>query len=416
MIARRPPYPSLLPTVSTLLLAMFGIALGYGIALPILPFLIERLDRIADPRSWSRHTGLLTAIYALALFLFAPLWGGLSDRWGRRPTLLVGLAGFTATMGLFALAGDLLLLYVGRFLSGLFASAVAPVAYAMVGDYAPSKEWRAHRFALLNIAGMLGFFSGPLLGGLAVRAGKSLVAGIDEQSTFAIPFLAASAVCFVAAFAAWAFLHDVPKRRVEKTETVDTHLHQAVLSRLLAVSFGTAAAVGVFEVGMALRGKEVLAMDAASIGMMFAECSIIMFVAQAIVFSPFVKPEWTRYVISPSLAILTIGLITAPLAASHIAVMLSVVIVAASAGILSPIVTYWISLSAVKRQGAELGWQTAAASLGQAIGSAAGGLLFHFSLVPNAPFTLIAIVVFAGFILSLRLSHMLTGATKAMAA
>jgi len=78
------------------MLAMFAVALGYSVVLPVLPFLVERLLGAADPAAASRHTGLLTGAYTLALFLFAPLWGRLSDRHGRRRVLLLGLGGFAS--------------------------------------------------------------------------------------------------------------------------------------------------------------------------------------------------------------------------------------------------------------------------------------------------------------------------------
>jgi MFS family permease len=156
--------------LSAVLLAMFAITVGYGVVLPILPFLIERLAAAAEPATLSWHTGLLTGTYILAIFLFAPLRGKISDRGGRRPVILLGLGGFAITVALFTVAESLPLLYLGRFLSGLFAAAITPTAYALVGDHAPSKEWRAHRFALINIAGTVGFLVGPLLGGVAVRA------------------------------------------------------------------------------------------------------------------------------------------------------------------------------------------------------------------------------------------------------
>ncbi|WP_244111969.1 MFS transporter [Burkholderia diffusa] len=154
-----------------LLLAMFAIAVGYGFLLPILPRLLERIAATADPATLSRHTGLLSGTYTLSLFLFAPLWGRIADRRGRRLAILVGLTGFATTLGLFATVNSLPFLYLERALGGLFASAIAPAVYALVGDYAPSKEWRARRFALLNIAGATGFFIGPMLGSLTMRRG-----------------------------------------------------------------------------------------------------------------------------------------------------------------------------------------------------------------------------------------------------
>ena len=140
------------------LVGMFAIAIGYGIVLPILPFLVEQLVSTADPAALSRHTGLLSGTYAIALFLFAPLWGRISDRHGRRPVILLGLVGFAGSLGLFVLVQSLPALYSGRFFAGLFAAAVAPAAYALICDHAPSEEWRVHRFALINVAGSAGSF------------------------------------------------------------------------------------------------------------------------------------------------------------------------------------------------------------------------------------------------------------------
>jgi predicted MFS family arabinose efflux permease len=81
--------------------------------------------------------------------------------------------------------------------------------------------------------------------------------------------------------------------------------------------------------------------------------------------------------------------------------------VAASAGILSPILTYWISKKAGKAQGAELGKQTAAASLGAAVGSAAGGLLFDVQLLPGASFLLMTALTVLGVLLSLGMPNLL---------
>ena len=93
------------------LVRMFAIAIGYGIVLPILPFLVERLARTADPAALSRHTGLLNGTYAIALFLFAPLWGRISDRHLRshlRPRSFGGMAGHR-----FALINVVILLNAG---------------------------------------------------------------------------------------------------------------------------------------------------------------------------------------------------------------------------------------------------------------------------------------------------------------
>jgi len=108
------------------MLAVFTVSLGYGVILPLLPYLIERLSATGFTATQvARHTGALTGVYALALFLFAPIWGRLSDRRGRRGVLLIGLFGFGTTMVAFSLVENLATVYAERFLSGMFASAVS---------------------------------------------------------------------------------------------------------------------------------------------------------------------------------------------------------------------------------------------------------------------------------------------------
>ena len=167
------------------------------------------------------------------------------------------------------------------------------------------------------------------------------------------------------------------------------------------------AGIGVFEVGLALRGKQELGLNQYQIASMFTLCSLVMIIVQAIVFSPWIKPETTRWFIAPALTVLAVGLFLVPGASNFMLMLLVIGAVAASAGILSPIITYWISNKAGKTQGAELGKQTAAASLGAAIGSAAGGLLFNVAGLPGASFLLVSALTALGVLLSLSLPKIL---------
>jgi len=207
--------------------------------------------------------------------------------------------------------------------------------------------------------------------------------------------------------AVWSFVSDeVPDGR-DRVVTANASDSRAVLIRLLGISFVTAAAVGAFEVGLSLRGVQTLGMTTTEVALMFTECSLVMLVVQAIVFSPLVHPEATRWLLTPGLIILAAGLVLVPFATTTITMALAVALVAASAGVLSPIATYWISLGAGERQGTALGRQTAAASLGQAVGSAAGGLLFGAAFVPNAAFTLTAAMVLASLGASIGIPRLL---------
>jgi MFS family permease len=102
-------------TMVTLMLAVFTVSIGFGVALPLLPYLIERLlGAGVGAAQVSRHTGLLTAVYTLSLFLFAPMWGRLSDRRGPRGVLLIGLLGFGTTMLIFSFVESLTVVYAER--------------------------------------------------------------------------------------------------------------------------------------------------------------------------------------------------------------------------------------------------------------------------------------------------------------
>lgn len=397
-------------TMAVLMLSVFTVSLGFGIVLPVLPFLIERLlGPGGDATQVSRATGLLTGLYMLSLFLFAPAWGRLSDRYGRRSILLVGLIGFSATSMTFAFIESLPAVYAERFLSGLFAAAVTPVALAAIGDLAATEAARARRLTFVSLAGISGFLLGPMLGVAIARFAATLFPVMGNVGPLVLP-LAGTAV--LALFTAIAAMLTVPGKaaggaRPERDRRPVLQPEKWLVPRLLALAFIVSAGVGVFEVGLALRGKQELGLTPYQIATMFTECSLVMLIVQAIVFSPWVRPETTRWFIVPALAILAGGLFLVPRASDFDLMLVVIGAVAASAGILSPILTYWISSKAGKAQGAQLGKQTAAASLGAAVGSAAGGLLFEVAWLPNASFVLITGLTVVGLLISLALPGML---------
>ncbi len=395
--------------MGALMLAVFVVSIGYGVALPLLPYLIERLlGTGAEAAQIARHTGLLTAAYALSLFLFAPLWGRLSDRRGPRGVLLAGLLGFGITMLVFSLVESLAAVYVEGFLSGMFAAAVTPVAAAVIGNFTSTEQERARRLAFLGMASIAGFLLGPMLGVLVTRLAADFFPLAMPAGSVAIPFAATALLAFLVAGAVGFAVpsgerHDRPR----KTKGASVDKTAWLVPKLLILTFIVSTGLGAFEVGLALRGKQELGLTPYQIALMFTECSLVMFVVQAIVFSPRFNPATTRWLIAPALAVLAAGLFLVP-RASDFGLMLAVIgAVAASAGILSPILTYWISTRAGSAQGWQLGKQTAASSLGVTVGSAAGGLLFNVAAMPGASFVLAAGLAVLGFLLSLGLPHLL---------
>ena len=187
-------------TMVVLMLSVFTVSMGYGIILPLLPSLIERLlGASSDAAHVSSATGLLTGLYTLSLFLFAALWGHLSDRFGRRLILLIGLGGFSVTMLTFAFIENLSAIYIERFLSGMFAAAVTPVALAVIGDLAATEEVRARRLTFVSLAGISGFLLGPMLGVFLTRRGSTWIPFLDAVGSLTVPLAATAILSLLAA-------------------------------------------------------------------------------------------------------------------------------------------------------------------------------------------------------------------------
>ncbi len=395
--------------VAALMLAVFTVTVGYGVLLPLLPHLIERLQGAdGDIAQVPRQTGLLTAVYTLSLFLFAPLWGLLSDRRAARGVLLVGLIGFGATMLIFSFIESLASLYAERFMSGMFAAAVTPIAAAVIAGMGSDDRGRAHRLAFISIASGAGFLLGPMLGVIVLKLAAAWATLALPAGSVALPLGATGMLALLAACAvAFALPGSKNDERSPKVAGVSPGNGGSLVPRLLVLTFIVSAGVGVFEVGLALRGKQELGLTPYQIALMFTECSLVMFVVQAIVFSPWFDPDATRWLIAPALLVLAAALFLVPWASDFTWMLVVIGAVAGSAGILSPILTFWISTKAGAAQGWELGKQTAASSLGVAAGSAAGGLLFNVAAIPGASFVLAALLALVGFVLSLNTTRLL---------
>lgn len=150
-------------------LTVFIDLLGFGMVLPLLPVYADMFTQ--DPAGW--RLGVLMASFSVMQFLFAPLWGRLSDRIGRRPVLIIGLAGsvvFYLLFGVATVMRSLSLLLVARIGAGI-AGATISTAQAYIAD-TTSLEKRSKGMALIGMAFGLGFTFGPLLGFLAVPGGQ----------------------------------------------------------------------------------------------------------------------------------------------------------------------------------------------------------------------------------------------------
>ncbi len=146
--------------------------LAVGIIVPVLPAIVGQFT--TDPAEQARWYGVVAVSYALAQFLAAPVLGALSDRYGRRPVLLLGFCGIAINFFTTALASALWMLVVSRIVGGAM-QANAAVANAYVADITPPAE-RAKRFGMLGAMFGIGFILGPVLGGV--------LGGIDLRLPF----------------------------------------------------------------------------------------------------------------------------------------------------------------------------------------------------------------------------------------
>ncbi|MGB7405322.1 MAG: TCR/Tet family MFS transporter [Pacificimonas sp.] len=192
-----PAIPAPAPGSRASLIFVFALVLidmiGFGIIMPVLPGLIQELtgDSIAEA---AIDAGWLALAYSAMQFVFGPIIGNLSDRFGRRPILLATLLAYAVNYALMGLAPTLIWLFVGRIIAGITGASFS-AAYAYVADVSPPEK-RAANFGLIGMAFGLGFIVGPALGGILGEYGTRL------------PFFAAGGLALANAVFGFLFLRE----------------------------------------------------------------------------------------------------------------------------------------------------------------------------------------------------------------
>jgi DHA1 family tetracycline resistance protein-like MFS transporter len=168
-------------SVIFVLITLFIDVLGMGLVIPILPRLVQ--DLLGGPVGEASFVfGLLVSIYSVMQFFCAPVLGALSDRFGRRPVILMALAGLGFDYLLLSLAPTIWWLVLGRVVAGIFGATFTPVG-AYIADVSPPEK-RAANFGLIGVAFGLGFIAGPALGGLLGQADLRLPFVVCAGLTF----------------------------------------------------------------------------------------------------------------------------------------------------------------------------------------------------------------------------------------
>lgn len=337
--------------------------IGFGIVIPILPLYAEDLG--ASPTM----IGGLAASYALMQFLFAPVWGRLSDRYGRRPVILVALAGSAVSSLLIGVASALWFLWLARVLNGISGASYA-AAQAYVADVTGPED-RARGMGLIGAAFGLGFVLGPAIGGLCALVDPSF------------PFFVAAALAAANLLLAWRRLPEPERRpapRTSQRRLIGMALRNGQIAPMMAITFlGTFAFVGM-EQTFALLGERRFGFGLVETGLVFAYIGIIIAVVQGKAIGPLVRSYGERPVLLTGLALT--GLALALLAVvSHLWALFLVLPLLAASGLVFPTVTTLVSRGVGEGdQGAMLGLAASVGGLARVAGPLVAGVLFEINV------------------------------------
>lgn len=378
---------------------LFAVALGYGTVLPVLPAMLDHLMPGAPRDVVSRHTGALTTAYMIAIIAFAPLWGRASDRFGRRPLVLLGTAGYALSLAAFAWAMSMAQAYVLRFAAGMFAAAVLPVASAAAGEIEDT-ERRASWLAGLGTASLLGYLAGPAITSVVYALTKDPGRAASLAERIGLPIYTAAGIAVVGLMIAHRVLVEKPRPNTSTTQTA-SGTRDGDFVREVVLSVAAMAGLGAFEVGLTVLVAQTVGASSGLLALLFVECSAVMLVVQGLVaWKRGVASRLSRALIPVGFAAMGAGFVVLATTRDTLPMYVAVALIGSGAGTLLPLLTFLTSMYDRARLGATLGAQSAAASFGQAAGSAAGGWLF--AVMDARSFWLYAAVMIMGAVKAAR--------------
>jgi DHA1 family tetracycline resistance protein-like MFS transporter len=338
---------------------------GFGIVLPLLPFYAQSFGATAF------LVGLLSTSFSLMQFLFAPVWGRLSDRVGRRPIILLGLLGSSISYLIFGLAHSLAVLFLSRIFAGI-AGANISTAQAYIAD-STLPENRAKGMGLIGAAYGMGFIFGPAIGGILSQHGLST------------PAFFASALAFLNFMAALFLVPESlrPENRRKtmqygmRLENIRKGLQHPALGVLFVLFFISTFAFANLEATFALMTQKRFNLDAHHNGYLFAYIGVLITIVQGGVIGRLVKRFGERRLLTAGLFCMIFGLGLLPYSPSIRVLLLVLVILTFGNGSANPSISSLISqLAGPEDQGGILGVAQSLASLARIIGPIWGGFTF----------------------------------------
>ena len=374
-----------------LFFTLIVIMMGFGMIIPIMPFYVKHLGASGSA------LGLLMATYGVMQFIFAPFWGQLSDRYGRKKILMLGVLGNAATQVLFGLSTQLWMLFAARILSGLLSSATLPTAMAFISD-STTREQRGGGMGMIGAAFGIGMVIGPGLGGWLATENLSL------------PFFIAAGLSLIAFLLIALILPESlpPEKRTAQPGKLRGPQFNLMWSSLfgplgflLFMAFLLTFGLTNFEAIFGLYSADRYGYSPRLVGILFMVIGLTSALVQGLLTGPLTRRWGEAYVIRGSLIASAVGFIVLTQVRSLPAVIAAVCFFIISNAMLNPANSSLISKRTEGSQGLVMGLNNSYQSLGRIIGPALAGLLYDVNM--NFPYWTGAIAMLAGFALSLLL-------------
>ncbi|MFP3664115.1 MFS transporter [Priestia sp. SIMBA_032] len=372
--------------LGTLMFVIFMVFVGFGVIIPIVPEVIRATG------ASTVNLGILMASYSIASFITAPFWGKLSDIKGRRPILLWGLLGFSASFFLFSVAeNSLTLMYTSRIIGGLFAGAVIPCAFAYASD-STDEENRTKAMGLLGMSIGLGFIFGPALGGVLSSFGLF------------VPFVISGILSLImTAFSFFTLKESLRKESADKVQTSRWHDFtsdfQGAMKYLYVLSFLATFTLAGLEATFQFFQIAKINATPTTIGWMFMASGLTQALIQGGVLQRFKKGNEKKLMVI-GLLVSAIGFTSILLSSSAANATLFLCIFTAGNALIRPCVLSLITIRTKVGYGSASGLTASMDSLGRIFGPLLGA--FAFKLNMTLPFIIGAVVTLAALLLIQR--------------
>lgn len=383
------------PGLGPILLTVFLDLLGFGLVIPLLPFYAESLS--ASPA----QVGVLMGVYSLGQFLGAPLWGGLSDTYGRRPVLLVSIGVTVVFLALFASAGSYEAAVLYRALHGLGAANLG-TAQAYIADVTEGKD-RARGMGLFGAMFGIGFSVGPFVGGFL--AGDEAAPDLTRPIWFAAALAAINFVWVAARLpesrTAEARLRGAAHARSANPLALVQSLAHPVVGLAIALLAVATFAFAMMESSFGLVAEHVWGYSPREVGVLFGVIGSIAVVVQGGLVGRLAPRVGEPRLVMVGYTLNGLAFVGLGQAETTGAVYAACAVLALGNSLATPSLNALISKgTSADEQGVVLGSAQSLASLARTVAPPVGGLLFE-GLFPQAPMFAGAVVILGVLALSL---------------